>query len=67
MSVVIFVYMYIIRLGFFYCPYLPLITIVTLVIHFYVRRVREMANSSLAIMCCACLYTIVQYEVQLCT
>ncbi|XP_065900094.1 transmembrane channel-like protein 7 isoform X2 [Dysidea avara] len=25
-------------LGFFYCPYLPLITIATLVIHFYVRR-----------------------------
>ena len=39
MMVVIIVTM--LRLGFFFCPYLPLITIATLVLHFYVRRVRN--------------------------
>ena len=32
------------RLGFFYCPYLPLITIATLLLHFYVRRVRKIVK-----------------------
>ena len=35
---------YIYRLGFFYSPYLPLITIATLVLHFYVRRVRKIGH-----------------------
>ena len=36
------------RLGFFYCPYLPLITIATLLLHFYVRRVRKIVKGHLS-------------------